>query len=226
MTYDSIDKLASAIRNDVYSGLRGYHTNLSLNYDQLKDDIIDERLQIIKEYALKGILPYKDLLLSINCIDVDCKNIEKCRCKSNFGTPTAHFEIPQIVNDFEDLAIDYIGTIDKETQFNYYTSLTNKNIHKYKRRKQNKPFVWIDITPNNNGMYDCFIFNAPLIKTISIVAVFKDPRQLANYSCCVESTDDNFSWINNEIKKRLTQKKLMFYRQYATPITPNDQSYE
>jgi hypothetical protein len=59
MEFNHLDKLASAIRNDIYSGLQGYHTNLSLNMDQLKDDIVDERLQIIKEFALKGMIPYK-----------------------------------------------------------------------------------------------------------------------------------------------------------------------
>lgn len=226
MEFNHLDKLASAIRNDIYSGLQGYHTNLSLNVEQLKDDIVDERLQIIKEFALKGTLPYKDLLVTLNCVPVDCKNIEKCRCTSDYGTPTAHFEIPQIVNDFDDLLIDYIGTIDKETEFVLYTSLNNKRLHKYKRRNNvKKPFVWIDVTPNENGMYDGFIFNAPLIKVLSIVAVFKDIRQLEKYECCMLN-GENISFLDNEIKKRLTQKKLMYYRQYSAPIRPNDQAYE
>ena len=37
---------------------------------------------------------------------------------------------------------------------------------------------------------------------------------------------DNISFLDNEIKKRLTQKKLMYYRQYSAPIRPNDQAYE
>jgi hypothetical protein len=37
-------------------------------------------------------------------------------------------------------------------------------------------------------MYDGFIFNAPLLKEISITAAFKDPRQLKKYKCC---TDDD-----------------------------------
>ena len=80
--YNQIEKLASAIRNDVVAGLRGYHTNLSMSTEQLCQDIIDERLQILKEYSLKGVLPLRDLYLSINCIQVDCKNIERCRCNA------------------------------------------------------------------------------------------------------------------------------------------------
>ena len=35
-----IEKLASQIINDVVSGLRGYHSNLALNRDQLGDEIV------------------------------------------------------------------------------------------------------------------------------------------------------------------------------------------
>ena len=222
-----LDKLASAIRNDILGGLRGYHSNLSMSLDQLKDDIIDERLQIIKEYSLKGIIPEKDLYLSINCIPVDCENIERCNCKEiECGTPTAHFEIPQIVNDYGEQSIDYIGSVDRQNPFIYYTSSSAFKYHKYRKRGKNKPYVWIDTTPNKNGMLDCFVFNAPLLSQVSVSAIFKDIRQLDQYDCCTENQDDNMSFINNEIKKRLVYKKLMFYRQYSPANLPNDQSYQ
>lgn len=222
--YSQIDKLVSAIRNDIVSGLRGYHTNLSISLEQLEQDIIDERLQIIKEYTLKGILPVRDLYLSINCIPVDCKNIEKCKCKeSEFQTPTAHFEIPQLLDGLQ--SIDYLGSVDKQLPFLYYTSPASFRYHKYKKRGKNKPYVWIDTTPNENGMYDCFVFNAPLLSQVSITAIFKDPRQLEKYDCCMTQEDDNMSFINNEIKRRLTEKKIRFYRQLAAPLQPNNQTY-
>ena len=226
--YNQIEKLASAIRNDIVSGLRGYHTNLSLSMEQLEDDIVDMRLQILKEYSLKGILPAKDLYISINCIPIDCKDLERCRCKNVdecFSTPTAHFEIPQILNDYGALSIDYIGSSDRQFPFIYYTSLSNYRNHKYRKRGKNKPYVWIDTTPNENGMYDCFVFNAPMLAQVSISAIFKDIRQLEKYDCCTELQDDNKSFINNEIKKRLTEQKIRFYRQFAAPIKPNNQEY-
>lgn len=227
MNFNSIKKLASAIRNDVVSGLRGYHTSPSMSMEQLEQDIVDERLQIIKEYSLKGILPIKDLLLSINCIDVDCKDLERCRCNTDgCDTITAHFEIPQLLNDYGAMSIDYIGTTDRKIPFIVYTSSLSWNYHKYRKRGKNRPYVWIDTTPNQNGMYDCFIFNAPLIKQVSVVAIFKDPRQLERYGCCEPLNDDNFSFINNEIKRRLTEKKVRYYRQLAAPLLPNDQSYQ
>lgn len=227
--YNQIDKLVSAIKNDVISGLRGYHTNLSMSDEQLADDIVDERLQIIKEYSLKGILPTRDLYLSINCIPVDCKDIERCRCgKEDCLTPTAHFEIPQLLNDYGLQSVDYIGSSDRQLPFIYYTSSTAFRYHKYKKRGKNKPYVWIDTTPNENGMYDCFVFNAPLLSQVSVTAIFKDPRQIneLSSSCnCVEGMDNNMSFINNEIKKRLTEKKIRYYRSLAAPVLPNDQQY-
>nr|DAD59366.1 MAG TPA: hypothetical protein [Bacteriophage sp.] len=42
-------------------------------------------------------MPTKDLYLSINCIPVDCKSIDRCRCSREdpcSDPPIAHFEIP------------------------------------------------------------------------------------------------------------------------------------
>lgn len=221
-----IKKLADAIYNDVVSGLQGYHHNPSISMEQLEDDVVDERLQVLKEYAQKGSLPIRDLLISVNCIPVDCKDLERCRCRESIGsTPVAHFEMPQVLSDYG--AIDYIGSIDRQLPFKFYTSAyTWTTYNKYRKRGKNKPFVFIDTTPNENGMYDAYIFNAPMIKQISVVAIFKDPRQLENYACCSDLDDDNFSAINNEIKRRLTEKKLRYYRQLAMQPQPNDQSYQ
>ncbi len=223
--FNQISKIASAVKNDIIAGLSGYHANLSISIEQLEQDIIDERLQVLKEYSLKGILPVKDLYISINCIPVDCKNIDRCPCNNNEGTPTAHFEIPQIMNDYGSLSIDYIGSTDKQNPFVFYTSPQAFRYRKYRKRGKRKPYVWVDTTPNENGMYDCFIFNAPLLTTISVTAVFKDLRQLEDYNCCAEF-QDNLSFIDNEVKKRVTEKKIRYYRQFHSPVIPNTQQYE
>ena len=222
MQYNHITKLASAIRNDIVGGLSGYHSNLSISIEQLEDEIVNTRLAILKEYSLKGILPVKDLYISINCIDVDCKDLERCQCNDCFSsTPTAHFEIPQIVNDYGNLAIDYIGSVDRQLPFVCYTSLSNYRNHKYRKRGKDKPYVWIDTTPNENGMCDCFIFNAPLLKQVSVSAIFKDIRQLEGFNCC--ELGDNKTFIDSEIQKRLVAQKINLYK--IALQKPNDQSY-
>lgn len=224
-----IEKLASAIKNDVVSGLRGYHQNLSMNIDQLQDEIVACRLEILHQHFLKGIFPIKDLLMAINCIDVDCKSLERCNCGKDFGTPVAHFEIPQLISYYGKQAIDYVGSVDRQYKFQVISSLSELENKKYRKRGNNKPYVWIDYSPNENGMLDCFLFNAPFLQQVSVVGVFKDPRQLIQYRCCnvdeLNGPDVNPSFIDQLIKDKLTKEKIYYYRQLAPQRLPNDQQY-
>lgn len=238
MAWTSIERLADAVFNDVVSGLRGYHQNMSMSKEQLQEEIVQMRLAVIKEYMLKGILPIDDLVMAINCIPVDCDTLDKCRCNGTAcGTPTAHFQIPQILLDFGlGNSIKYIGSSDRQHPFLVYTHNIDKikNIQKYRKRGKNRPWVFVDVTPNSEGLIDCYIFEAPLIKQVSVTAIFKDPRQLEDFQCnCDEGVeqdrvthmDNNFNFLDIVIKDRLTQQKLKYYRQYATPVLPNDQKY-
>ena len=239
MAWTSIRRIADAIYNDVVSGLRGYHTNPSMSIEQLEQDVVDLRLLVIKEYMLKGILPIQDLLTSLNCISVDCDSLDKCGCNaSNCGSdPVAHFQIPQILFDYGlKKAIYYIGTTDKSNPFIVYTRPFDRvsTIQKYRKRGKNKPWVYIDVTPNSEGLLDCYIFEAPLIKQITVMAIFKDPRQLEGFQCnCTDELinekatqmDTNFNFLDTIVKERLTKQKLYYYRQFSAPLLSNDQRY-
>ena len=219
-----VDKIASAVFNDIVSGLSGYNATINLSLEQLKDEVVEERLQVIKEYSLKNLIPIKDLLTSLNCIEIDCKSLDKCcEIDDNFSKPIAHFQIPQIINDFGDNAIHYIGSVDKSLKFKVYTIPITFKYHKYKLFRKNKPYIFIDTTPNENNFYDGWIFNAPLLERISIIAIFKDPRQVEQLSCCGYSEADNLSFIATEVKTRLITKKLKYYRQLYQPPMPNNQ---
>ena len=71
---------------------------------------------------------------------------------------------------------------------------------------------------------DCWIFNAPFTKKLSVIAIFKDPRQLLGYDCCANEDLENYTFISAEIKKRLTEKKIRYYRQLYQVPTPNTQA--
>lgn len=224
-----IEKIASQIKNDIIGGLRGYHSNLSLNIEQLCDEVVATRLAILKEQYLKGVMPTKDLLLAINCIDVDCSTLERCPCTINDGDLVQHFEIPQLVSCYGKQSIDYIGSTDRMNSFYVLTSLSEIQNFKYRKRAKNKPYVWIDYSPNANGMLDCFLFNAPFVEQVSVVGIFKDPRQLNKYKCCnlneLQGADVNMSYIDQLVKDKLTKEKLAYYRQYQPQNKPNTQEY-
>jgi len=48
---------------------------------------------------------------------------------------------------------------------------------------------------------------------ITLIGIFKDPRQLKEYACCSETEYDNFSFLSADIEKRLSQKYLYYFRQ-------------
>lgn len=218
-----VSKIASAIFNDIVSGQEGFEASTNLSLEQLEDEVVEERLSVIKKYSLQNAIPHKDLLYSLNCIQLDCKTLDKC-CIDDFNDGlVAHFEIPQIVNDFGEESIEYIGSTNKQIKFKVYTSL-NFKYHKYKRRGNKKPFVYIDTTPNEHNLYDGYVFNAPLLERLTVIAVFKDPRQVAELSCCNYTEADNMTWIATEVKQNIIQKKLKYYRQLVPQPLPNTQN--
>lgn len=217
-----VSKLASAIYNDIQGGLAGYEATQNMSLEQLEDEVVEERMAVIKQYSMKNLIPRKDLFYSLNCIEINCDSLDKCCERDPDDELVAHFEIPQIVNDFGERAIEFLGTTDKQIKFKVYTS-PNFRFHKYKMRSKKRPFVYIDTTPNSHNYYDCYLFNAPMLERVSIVAIFKDPRQVAELACCEMSEADNFTWIATEVKQNLIKKKLAYYRQYYPQPVQNDQ---
>ena len=199
------------------------NANPNLSLEQLEDEVIECREAIIKEWYLKGLLKPHDLMLSINCINVDCADPAKC-CNTSSGKSQAHFEIPVLMNDLGVDAVYWIGTIDKEERYDVYYSLDPLKYRKYKKRGANKPYVYIDKTPNENGMYDGWVFNAPFVKMISITAIFKDPRQLEMFNCCAKNDFLEMGSVTSEIKRRLTEQKLRYYRGQTAQVLPNTQT--
>ena len=61
-------KLASSIYNDIVTGLVGITSNPKISIDQIEDEIVEERLTVIKEYSLKIKVLLNQILISLECI--------------------------------------------------------------------------------------------------------------------------------------------------------------
>lgn len=222
----TIKQIASAVLNHIYDGLKGAVANIAVSVEQLEDEVVAERNTIIKEYLLKGALDLQEMYLSIDCVEVNCDSMAKC-CDpdiNQFGKKALHFEIPPIVFLNGIPTIKFIGSIDRTVAYKVYTDNSYK-YHKYKKRNADRPYVYVDTTINSNGMIDCYIFNMPLVKTIAVVAMFYDPRQLMAFNCCAdEDLYTECGLITNDIIHRLTQKYMMWYRQGMLPQVPNTQT--
>ena len=172
----TVEMIASAIMNHIYSGTAGLNSNMKISLEQLMDEVIAERNIILKEYLLKGIINFQEMFLSINCVEVNCDYMSKC-CDLPVGEKALHFEIPPIMYINGVNTIKFIGSIDRKVKYTVYTD-DSYRYHQYKKRGANKPYVYVDTSVNANGNLDCYIFNLPMVKYISVVALFQDPRKL------------------------------------------------
>lgn len=144
--------------------------------------------------------------------------MNRCPCKNIPGTVTQHFEIPPVLEGLGDSAILFVGSTDKFVSYKIYYSIPSIQFNKYRRNKQ-QPYVYIDKTPNKNGMYDGWLFNAPMVKYIAVTAIFRDPRQLEGFNCCESSEYLEMGGISSEIIRRLLVKKTNLYRTLPPPTS-------
>ena len=75
-------------------------------------------------------------------------------------------------------------------------------------------------------MYDGWIYNLPFVKTIAVIGIFKDPRQLERIGCDGDCDNRNgdYGSVSMEVKNRLTKDKIYFYRSALQLPHVNDQT--
>lgn len=221
-----LSKITSAIINDLYGGTAGLTANPSISYEQIEDEVVEKRIAVIKELYHKGLISKGDLAVSINCIPVECKDIAECNnCAGDYVSGNKlekWFEIPLLVDSLGTDSVIYLGSLDQATPYDVFFSLDNARSHQYRRRGANRPYIYINRTPNKNNMHDCWVYNAPFIKMISITGVFKDLRQLSQYNCCINTDYLDFGTISDEVKNRVKRDKTVFYREQRVVPTPTD----
>ena len=223
----NVNQIASAIINDLFSGNLVSLSNRSMiSQDQIEDEVIETRNAVIKDWYIKNTLNLSDMTVAINCVEVDCKDQNKCSCMSSLANAkmAKHFEIPQLMPGLGADALAFVGSTDRSHAFKVYYNLEaikyQQYYQKYRKRYTPKPFVYVEKTPNENGMYDCWIFDAPFVQYIAVIGIFKDPRQLEQYNCCDNTDYLEMGAISNEIKNRILQKKIQLYRTPAPPAAP------
>lgn len=223
----NVNQIASAIINDLFSGNLVSLSNRSMvSIEQLTDEVIETRNAVIKDWYIKSNLNLGDMMTAINCVEVDCKDQNKCSCMSSLANAkmAKHFEIPQLMPGLGADALAFVGSTDRSHAFKVYYNLEaikyQQYYQKYRKRYNPKPFVYVEKTPNENGMYDCWIFDAPFVQYVAVIGIFKDPRQLEQYNCCDNIDYLEMGAISNEIKNRILQKKIQLYRTPAPPAAP------
>ena len=220
----TLEQLTYQVHNNVVSGLKAMSVNSNHSILQIADEIISEYLTVMREFTLKGVLPTNEFMRKVGCVKVTCGSIEDC-CDEDYNvTQIQTFKIPEIITDPAFNGISYVGSTDMSTQYKTYTSIQSGMSHKYRMRGSNKPYAVIDASTVTNGYINGYIYNAPLVKVITVVAIFKDPRKLTEFDCCSDEVEFPNTFVNTEVVKRVTEKMIRYYRQFAVALNPNDQT--
>ena len=131
------EKIVSIIYNSIVGGLSGFTSNPNISRDQIEEEVVIERQNLIKKYIANDLLPRRDLLIPINCIQVDCMSLDKCDCiKGLESPPVGHFEIPQLINDFDMNHWSMSGLPTKGIRLRYIIHLGVLNLINTENRKR------------------------------------------------------------------------------------------
>lgn len=214
----TLSQLSSAIINELFGGnLIPLSNRALISQEQLEDEVIAERELILREWYLKGTLTLWDMAFSVHCIPVNCDDMNQCPCKGLPGKITQHFEVPHLLQGLSNVALLFVGSTDKMVSYKVYYDIKSLKYQKYRKRPIDEPYVYVDRALNKNGMHDVWLFNAPFVKYVTITGIFRDPRQLEQFSCCDSNEYLEMGSISSEILRRILAKKISLYRTLPPP---------
>lgn len=223
----TLRELASAIRNNIVNGLKGT-SNEAFSIEQLMKEIILEANTVITLKIAEKVLSIESVAQRIDGIEIECTDISaNCAIDSQVNAP--HIEIPklsQFASAEESLL--YIGPMDNSKGFKVYTN-RDYVFHEHNLATKNRPYVWVNVAVNTNGMYDVFFFNLGKynnLKYVSVTARFENVYDLLSTSYADQFTASEFyapALVQNIVMTNITQKWVNYYRQLATPPPINNQ---
>lgn len=226
----TLNEITSAIRNRVSDGLSGNISNQAYSIKQLEEEVDLERAAYIQTYSDSGRkMNAKYMYQSIDGMHVECHDLSQnapCGFSSGSGVPAV--KIPPVASTFDDSAVEYFGLMNKQEDFIVYFDTDSISNHKYRHRTAKRPFIWIDTSPDKEGMMTAFLLNAgkySTLKYISIRAIFEHPSTIGN-------TDPSYGdkeypapgHVQKHIIDTLTEKYVRYFRQMNIPPLPNTQS--
>lgn len=222
----TLKQMASAIRNNVVSGLNGMSSTI-FSLEQLEDEIVLTASAVVVKLINEGILDAERLYQRIDGIKLECTDVS-LNCDVPTDTCAPHFTIPNINRAVAE-PILYLGSLDGDISFKIYYGREYR-FHKYRLSTNKRPFAWISTQANSNGLYDVFLFNLGKynnLKYVSIDVLLDDPYEILKTDYYDQFASSEFyapKFVQADIINTLSQKYISFYRQLYQKQPPNTQS--
>lgn len=215
----SLAKIVSAVKNNLEAGLKTTG-NYNFSLEQLEHLVIAVKNFLYRQAELQGTLDKSSMYQEINCIKLDCENLELC-CKVDTKNPVLHFVLPQYLD------IDIISSVDRQHQFNVYKdTMWNYNHHRHPSLIK-RPYVWLR---QYRGEVHGFLFNPPSdnLEYISATLILENPLEINKYNCCELNPEyDRFpipQEFVNQIINEITNNWASWYYRFNSTNKPNNQT--
>jgi hypothetical protein len=222
----TINQLASAIDNNVRTGLKGV-TNYSYSMEQLEAEVVIERVRILATRAKQPVFRIDGFTQEINEVPVNIAPLAKTKITIPGAISRLHFRIPALVNVLQEDAIEYIGPVKREGMGWRVYFGADHVLHKHRPATGKRPYIYIDPVVGEDGFVDGWLLNITgTVTQIAISAVFANPEDILSFG--LQNEQDVYlpvpEDVAEEIIRRLSNKYLQYYRQYQAQIQINDQT--
>ena len=223
----TLDELASTIDNNVSDALSGAILNRAISQQQIEGDIDLLREKLAYDQIKTGKIDIKYFMQSLNTQPLICRDfVRDCGAvKSGEGVPS--ILIPKLMATQDNSQIEYIGLSDKSKRFITYYDIDDISNHKFRLKTAHSPFVWIDLTADEDNMICVYFFNLgpyATLKRVDIRAAFARPSLLKPLDPSLSETEYAApGYIQSIILDTLTNRYIEYYRKLNIPNQPNNQ---
>jgi len=220
----TLNEIVATVRNNISDGLSGLVGNYSYSIEQLAEEVVLMRAKLLVSRLMRGKVQLKYYYQTIDYVMLKPQDISGVDHMPS-GKKSLGFIIPSILSSInDDSEIVMVYTLDRERRFKVYRTIAYRD-HKYRIKTKRSPFVYLDTSPDGDGMISGYLMNTgryESIRSLVVQGVFSNPMDVKGMTADVEFPCP--LEMQNDIISAMTSQYVIYYRQLNVPPLPNTQT--
>jgi hypothetical protein len=223
----TVNEISSTIINNVSDALSGAILNRAISTGQIEAEIDLLREKLAFEQIRTGKIDLKYFMQSLNSLPIICRDFTRECGAIKSGESIPSIRIPKLMALQNNTQLEYVGLVNKQKRFIVYYDIDDISNHKFRLKTSHSPFVWVDLTPDNEDMIMLYFFNLGkygVLKYVDVRGSFAKPTLL--FPLDPESSEKEYpapGYIQEMIISTLSERYIRYYRQLNIPTLPNQQ---
>jgi len=222
------NEMASTVENNVSDALSGAILNRAITVQQISAEIDLLREKLAYEQLKTGKIDLKYFMQSLNTLPLVCRDFVRDCGAIKSGDSVPSIRIPKLMATQDNTQIEYIGLANKQKRFITYFDIDDISNHKFRLKTAHSPFVWVDLTPDDDNMIALYFFNLgkyATLKYVDVRAAFAKPTELKPLNPELDAQEYPApGYIQEMIITTLSERYIRYYRQLNVNTQPNTQT--